>query len=75
MNGFSINKLLVILQKLDFIYPYHQAIGFYLERAGYQKKLSEGFRDKPVQFDFYLEYGMKEKSFDENWKIWYPTGM
>ncbi|MCS3273392.1 hypothetical protein NXV08_00165 (plasmid) [Bacteroides fragilis] len=30
-------KLLSYYQKMDFIYPYHQAIGFYMEKAVYEE--------------------------------------
>ncbi len=32
-NLISSNKLVVVFNSIPFIYPYHQAIGFYLERA------------------------------------------
>ncbi|MED3918617.1 hypothetical protein P4644_02945 [Priestia aryabhattai] len=69
----SINKLYSLLKKLNFVYPYHQVIGFYLERAGYKEsaiKLMERF---PIEHKFYLTYAMKNKSFSERWNLYYPT--
>lgn len=73
-NAISSNKIATIFGNIPFIYPYHQAIGFYLERAGY-RIIPEMFRNIPIQYQFYLEYEMKQKSYDERWKIWYPKGM
>ncbi len=74
-NALSIKKLLAILTKMDFIYPYHQAIGFYLERAEYSSKFLDEIRMIPRVYQFYLDYGMMEKKYDENWKIWFPKGI
>jgi hypothetical protein len=75
ISALSINKLKATLQKLNFIYPYHQAIGFYLERAGLdEKRLSELHAFEKVN-DFYLTYDMKEMDYDKNWKIYFPKGI
>jgi len=71
----SINRLLALLKKMNFIYPYHQAIGFYLEKAGYRAdrlKLMERFEKK---YRFYLVHNMKETDFSEKWQIFYPKGL
>ncbi|MEB2268627.1 hypothetical protein LAV77_28060 [Priestia megaterium] len=68
----SINKLYSLLKKFKFVYPYHQVIGFYLERAGYKEsaiKLMERF---PMEHKFYLTYAMKNMSYSERWKLYYP---
>ena len=74
-NRISSNKLLALLEAMDFTYPYHQAIGFYLERAGYEGKLIEKLKVIPMKYKFYLDYGMTSKTYDSNWKIWHPTTM
>ena len=68
----SVNRLAAMLKKLAFIYPYHQAIGFYLERAGYPQSSLDLFREIPREFDFYLEHGLKEKEYVEAWKLFIP---
>jgi hypothetical protein len=68
----SVNRLAAMLKKLAFIYPYHQAIGFYLERAGYRSSAVDLFRDLPKEFDFYLEHGLKEKDYVKEWRLFIP---
>jgi predicted transcriptional regulator of viral defense system len=71
----SINRLIPMLQKLEYVYPFHQLIGFYLERAGYDIARREALRKLGLQFDFYLTYGMKKPSYDSNWRVYYPEGL
>jgi len=71
----SMNKLLATLATMDFIYPYHQAIGFYLERAGCESKKMEELRSMPRHFDFYLTYEMKDTAYSNEWNLYYPKGM
>ena len=75
LKMFSVNKLLSLLNKMDFIYPYEQAVGFYLEKAGYQGKLLQILVETPKNYRFYLDYGLTDKEFNQKWQIFHPTGM
>ena len=58
----SINRLAAMLTNLGYIYPYHQAIGFYLERAGnYSARQLSLMHRFEMQYDFYLTHQMKER--------------
>jgi hypothetical protein len=70
----SVNSMSAMLKKLDFAYPYHQAIGFYLERAGYRASTLDLLRRFPTKFDFYLTHGMAETSFHKTWRLHVPKG-
>jgi hypothetical protein len=75
VDKISMNKLVATLDKLNFIYPYHQAIGFYLQKAGLSDDKLEVLRKRKMLFDFYLTYEIIEKEYNNIWKIYYPKGM
>jgi hypothetical protein len=71
----SVNTLIATLKKLNYVYPYHQVIGFYMQRAGYEDKRYERLKNLGLNFDFYLTYGMKQPEFDQQWRLRYPKGL
>lgn len=71
---FSIDKLLSILKRLDYVYPYHQAIGFYLEKSGYSQSDWIRFMKLGIAFKFYLTHGLPaDRNYDTTWSMYYPS--
>lgn len=71
----SINKLSAMLRKLNYIYPYHQAIGFYLQRAGvYRESQIRLLKKFDFEYDFYITHQMKETEYSKEWRLYYPKG-
>lgn len=70
----SINRLVAMLRKLDFSYPYHQAIGHYLDRAGYKSTQLDLVRRLPIEHDFYLTHQMGKTRYIPRWHLFVPDG-
>ncbi len=71
----SVSKLVSTLKKINYVYPYHQAIGFYLDTAGvYEKSEIEQLQSLPMRNDFYLTHKMEEIEYSEKWRLYYPKG-
>ena len=69
----SVNRIAAYLRKMNFKFPYHQSIGFLLEKANYKEKVLSTFENKfPITSDFYMTYDMKDKNFSEKWRLYYP---
>jgi len=70
----SIATLIATLKQMDYVYPYHQAIGFYMQRAGYEQKQLSRLRALSLTYDFYLAHDMRDRLYDSDWRIFYPKG-
>lgn len=70
-NSLDIDKIYTIIDKFDFIYPYFQLAGFYLEKIGFSKTELAKFYDKRTELKFYTEKNKNHYEFDEYWNIYY----
>lgn len=73
-NIIDIDKLVYYYNQMHYIYPYHQALGFYLEKAGYDKQALVPFLKMKQIYKFYLTYNMRFTEFDSRWNLFYPRG-
>mgnify|MGYP007022272077 CR=1 FL=1 len=73
----SIEKLIRTLRILNYVYPYHQSIGFYLEKAGnYSNEEIQQFSEyNTLKYDFYLDYEIKAPAYSEKWRVYYPKDL
>jgi predicted transcriptional regulator of viral defense system len=69
-------KMLDIYDKLDYVYPYWQAMGFLCDRTdhgGIGEAIAERFKPRNK---FYLDHGAKTSwEFDAKWQLYYPKGI
>jgi len=71
-NRIDIDRLITTLKTLDYIYPYHQAIGFLMQQAGYPEGALAKLRALGIKHKFYIDYGMKDPIFNSEWRLYYP---
>jgi predicted transcriptional regulator of viral defense system len=65
------DTLVEMLHKLKYIYPYHQSLGFFMERAGFDEGAVGRLRRNLI-FDFYVSHDIRQKAYDSSWKIHSP---
>ncbi|MGF1657613.1 MAG: hypothetical protein ACFCU3_11630 [Verrucomicrobiales bacterium] len=71
----SVETIVATLKQLDYVYPYHQAIGFYMEKAGYDEASLLKLENLGIKFDFYASYGLKKTMHHKRWRLFYPQGL
>ena len=67
----NLDTIHTIIEKFDFIYPYFQLAGFYLEKIGFSEAELEKFYTKRSELNFYTQKNKNQYGFDEYWKIYY----
>ena len=73
VSRIDVHHMIGLVRELDYAYPYHQSIGFLLERAGRPKRDCEKLREFGLEFDFFLDYRLKRPAYDRNWRLYYPS--
>jgi hypothetical protein len=73
-ESLSVNRITAYLRRLRYVYPYHQAVGFYMERAGYDEPLLKMLEQFPIEYDFYLQHALKSPVLDKRWRLYVPKG-
>ncbi|RYZ40208.1 MAG: hypothetical protein EOO71_17050 [Myxococcaceae bacterium] len=71
----DVEVLLQTLAQLNYVYPYHQALGFYMERAGFGEEALEPLKALGLHHDFYLAYGLKGLVYAPSWRLHHPRGL
>ncbi len=72
----QVSKIKAYLKKLDFIYPYAQAVGFCLEYAKFSEKQLEIIEEIcPKVFKFYLTRQMQRTKYSPRWMLYYPSAL
>lgn len=72
----DLQKLIEYYWELDFLYPFHQTIGFFLDTSG-QKKAAQQWRDIfPPTNRFFVDKTAKTHwNYNEIWQVHYPRGL
>lgn len=68
----SIAKVIALLRRIRYVYPYHQCIGYYADRAGFPPGPLDRLRSIGLNFDFYLTYGIDSPRYIEEWRLYVP---
>jgi predicted transcriptional regulator of viral defense system len=75
LSRISISRIAKLLEELNYVYPYHQVVGFYLQNAGQPLSTLQPLREPGLNFDFYLEHGRKQTAFDPTWRVHFPENI
>ena len=71
----SVDRLLKTLKTLDYVYPYHQSIGFLMQKANYPEKSYAQLSAIGLNHDFYLAHDIKKPNYSKDWRLFYPKGL
>jgi len=69
----SVETISQMLNELEYVYPYHQAIGFYLDACGYDG--ATVLRKFGLNYKFYLGHQIRDPVLNEKWRVVFPKSL
>ena len=63
------------LEHLSYRYPYHQAIGLHMQRAGHPQDELDKLRALGSNYNFYVGYAITEREFESTWRVHFPKNL
>jgi len=70
----NVGLLLKTLRGLNYVYPYHQAIGYFLSRTRFRSSNLKELQKLGMNYKFYLEKGESVSGYDASWQVHLPKG-
>ena len=72
----DLHNLIDHYRELDFLYPYHQSVGFFLDHSGQKNAAAQWRKTFPPTNRFFVDKNAKTNwVFDANWQVHYPKGL
>jgi predicted transcriptional regulator of viral defense system len=71
----SVKRMVDYLNQMRFVYPYHQAIGYLMEKSGaYKSRDIDLLRGFSRSIDFFLTHNIRDGDFIADWRLTVPKG-
>jgi len=74
VKNVDIKKIISYLEILKYIYPYHQVVGFFLEKSGFPGSEIKDLERLGLVYDFYITHEMRNMAYSKKWRLYYPEG-
>lgn len=71
----SVTELAHLLAKMSYVYPYHQSLGFLLQRVGTSEQDLQPLKERGLRYKFFLDYEMDQPAYDPVWRIHFPSDL
>jgi predicted transcriptional regulator of viral defense system len=75
-EALDVEKLIDQYRQLDFLYPFHQSLGFFLEHTGQTGAAARLRECLPPTNRFFVDRAAKSSwPYDAKWRVHYPQGL
>jgi len=70
-DSLQIDVIYKVLKEFNYIYPYYQSVGYYLEKIGFNRKQLQKFKNEVKGLRFYTDKKADSYQYDEYWQTYH----